>query len=40
LLAPITAQIVSALFHGETPPVDLAPFDPLRYSSQSPGRHP
>jgi glycine oxidase len=33
LLAPVTAQIVAALVQGQTPPVDLAPFDPLRYSS-------
>ena len=31
LLAPITAKIVASLFHGETPPVDLAPFRPKRY---------
>jgi len=40
LLAPITARIVSALFHGETAPVDLAPFHPLRYSTTPPGRRP
>lgn len=38
LLAPITAKIVSALFHGETPPLDLAPFSPKRYSATTPGR--
>jgi glycine oxidase len=30
LLAPITAEIVAALVAGEPPPVDLAPFSPLR----------
>jgi glycine oxidase len=32
LLAPISAAIVDALFHDESPPVDLAPFHPLRYA--------
>ena len=39
LLAPITARIVAALFQGETPPLDLDPFQPKRYSTSSPGRH-
>lgn len=30
LLAPITAEIVADLLAGQTPEVDLAPFDPLR----------
>jgi glycine oxidase len=30
LLAPITAEIVADLLAGQTPSVDLAPFDPLR----------
>ena len=38
LLAPISARIVSSLFHGETPPVDLAPFHPKRYSNNPSGR--
>ena len=33
LLAPISAQIVAALVEGRPPPVDLAPFDPLRYAA-------
>ncbi len=38
LLAPISGQIVASLFHGETTPVDLAPFEPKRYSKSPPGR--
>lgn len=30
LLAPITAEIVSDLLAGQPPPIDLAPFDPMR----------
>lgn len=30
LLAPITAEIVADLLAGQTPPIDLAPFDPTR----------
>lgn len=30
LLAPVTAEIVADLLAGQTPDVDLAPFDPLR----------
>jgi glycine oxidase len=30
LLAPITAEIVADLLAGQPPPIDLAPFDPLR----------
>jgi len=33
LLAPISAQIVAALAEGKPPPLDLAPFDPLRYAA-------
>ncbi|MCA1826880.1 MAG: NAD(P)/FAD-dependent oxidoreductase [Myxococcales bacterium] len=40
LLAPITAKIVAALVEDGKPPVDLAPFDPLRYSARPSGRHP
>ena len=40
LLTPISARIVAALVLGETPPVDLAPFDPLRYSTIPPGGPP
>ena len=35
LLAPISAQIVAALVEGQPAPVDLAPFDPLRYAAVS-----
>ncbi len=35
LLAPVSAQIVAALVEGKPPPVDLAPFDPLRYAAES-----
>ena len=38
LLAPISAQIVAALVDGELPPVDLAPFGPLRYAATSEAR--
>jgi glycine oxidase len=30
LLAPITAEIVADLLAGQEPPIDLAPFNPLR----------
>ena len=33
LLAPISAQIVAALVEGKPPPLELAPFDPLRYAA-------
>lgn len=36
LLAPVTAKVVAALVLGRRPPVDLAPFDPLRRPSASP----
>ena len=35
LLAPVSAQIVAALVEGKPPPVDLAPFRPLRYAAES-----
>ena len=35
LLAPVSAQIVAALVEGRPPPVDLAPFNPLRYAAVS-----
>ena len=35
LLAPVSAQIVAALVEGKPPPVDLAPFYPLRYAAKS-----
>jgi glycine oxidase len=35
LLAPITAEIVTALAEGRPPPVDLAPFSPERFSRLS-----
>lgn len=39
LLTPISAKIVASLVLGEPPPLDLAPFDPLRYAGAPPGRH-
>lgn len=30
LLAPITAEVVASLLSGQAPPIDLAPFSPLR----------
>ena len=30
LLAPITAEIVADLLAGQAPPIDLAPFNPMR----------
>lgn len=38
LLAPISAQVVAALVEGSPPPVDLAPFDPLRYAARPEAR--
>ena len=38
LLAPISAQVVAALVEGTEPPVDLAPFDPLRYAASPEAR--
>jgi glycine oxidase len=35
LLAPLTGDIVTALLLGEPPPVDLAPFAPLRASARA-----
>jgi glycine oxidase len=33
LLTPITAEVISAVVLGQTPPVDLAPFNPGRFSA-------
>lgn len=32
LLAPVTAACIGALIGGETPPLDLAPFSPMRFA--------
>ncbi len=36
LLAPITAEVVARLVLGERPPLDIAPFDPLRTAKRAP----
>jgi glycine/D-amino acid oxidase-like deaminating enzyme len=37
-LAPATAELLTALIDGTSPPVDAAPFDPARFRRSSPGR--